>query len=83
MTTTDSSTNLGTLEGLVLRDGNGILYEVPCAVVERYRVSSERADELSTQSDPAPAAVSQLATANWSLHGAVYAPSAPFPPAAL
>jgi hypothetical protein len=35
------------LEGLVLRDSRGWLYEVPCLVIERYRVPEERAMELA------------------------------------
>ncbi|MGD9890997.1 MAG: hypothetical protein AB7R89_18205 [Dehalococcoidia bacterium] len=35
------------LEGIVLCDGDGALYEVPYLVIERYRVSTDREKELT------------------------------------
>jgi hypothetical protein len=63
------------LEGLVLRDGQGALYEVPCLLIERYRVTDERAAELAGQSRaasmPAPEG-GVLGAAAWSVQGGVY-----------
>jgi hypothetical protein len=54
------------LEGLILRDDAGSLYEVPCALIERYRVSVDRAAEIGAPPG-APAALP------WVLHGGSYA----------
>ena len=63
------------LEGLVLRDGQGIFYEVPCVVIERYRVSVERAAELSARKDVASSAGERTdgGALAWSIAEGVYA----------
>jgi hypothetical protein len=59
------------MEGLVLRDGDGAFYEVPRVVIERYRVTEERAAELTAElpADMAPVSL----TLAWRVTSAVYA----------
>lgn len=63
------------LEGIVLSNGRGDLYEVPCLVIERYRVSEERATELaaglgSTKADSDDGRFEDEAP--WSVQGGIY-----------
>ena len=63
------------LEGIVLSNGRGDLYEVPCLVIERYRVSEERATELaarlgSGQADSDDGRCKDEAP--WSVQGGIY-----------
>ena len=63
------------LEGIVLSNGRGDLYEVPCLVIERYRVSEERAQELaaglgSTRADSDDGRCEDEAP--WSVQGGIY-----------
>jgi hypothetical protein len=63
------------LEGLVLRDGQGWIYEVPCLVIERYRVTDERAAELTARpagSARQPVSAATLASLAWTVQGGVY-----------
>jgi hypothetical protein len=58
------------LEGLVLRDSAGRFYEMPLMVVERYRVSEARAEELAGQ---AASDVHGFAERMWIVAGGIYA----------
>lgn len=62
------------MEGIILRDHDGALYEVPSLVIERYRVSADRAVELSG----AAAMPDEIETgAWWTVAGAVFRPVQP------
>ncbi len=56
------------LEGLVLRDSTGALYEVPRVVIERYRLAAEYESAPDYDARDTP---------TWSVHAAVYAPEPP------
>jgi len=58
-------------EALILSDHAGALYEVPRAVIERYRLSQDEA-ALVAQGSAAGGGETAL---RWSVEGAVYAPS--------
>jgi hypothetical protein len=65
------------LEGLLLRDGEGAYYEVPCVIIERYRIASV----FTTQPQQRPAVDGagnrDLAPDSaWIVAGGVYAPPA-------
>lgn len=64
------------LEGLVLGDEHGNLYEVPCLVIERYRVTEERAKDLTTAHTEADSTFGDRWEAAkhtpWAVRGAVY-----------
>lgn len=65
------------LEGLVLRDAHGVLYEVPCTLIERYRVTEEQAAELAEllAATDGPAASSIPESDAWIVRGGVFAPA--------
>lgn len=56
------------LEGLILFDGTAY-YELPVAVIARYRVPEERRGEVGAP----PVALAAIATP-WLVHGCIYAP---------
>jgi hypothetical protein len=62
------------LEGLVLRDGSGRLYEVPRVVIERYRMEVERAAELmgTTAAEASARWLGVLRPAAWTVDGGIY-----------
>jgi hypothetical protein len=63
------------LEGLVLSDADGAFYEVPRVVIERYRVTDERAAELAAElTDDVIGMSLSLA---WRVTRALYAARAP------
>src|SRR4051812_20728890 len=63
------------LEGLVLSDADGAYYEVPRVVIERYRVTDERAAELAVElTDDVIGMSLSLA---WRVTRALYAARAP------
>ncbi len=70
MTVVSEQVGDSNLEGLVLRDGAGAFYEVPCVVIERYRVPVERAVELLHEAADDPA---RFAMPHWVVHGGIYA----------
>jgi len=65
------------LEGLLLRDGHGNIYEVPCTVIERYCVTEERAAELrerlATDRRASSAGPDQRTVLWWALEGGISA----------
>ncbi len=65
----------GDLEGLILSDGSGAFYEVPTAVIARYRVPAEEASRLGHGGPPPGAA--DVHRPGWTVCGAVYTPRAP------
>lgn len=62
------------VEGVILRDHDGALYEVPSLVIERYRVSADRAAEL-TDERAAPDGPDGVRW--WTVAGAIFGPAQP------
>jgi hypothetical protein len=61
------------LEGLVLRDGAGRLYEVPRAVIERYRVvATEIAERTAATADALQAGLGTMRPAAWRVAAGIY-----------
>jgi hypothetical protein len=58
------------LEGLILHDGSAY-YEVPCLVIERYRVSDQRHAEIAATGE-----ADHSAQPAWIVYGGIYAPPA-------
>lgn len=62
------------LEGIILRDSANALYEVPALVIERYRVTPDRAAELAVD---AAALGGAGGGAWWTVAGAIFGPLPP------
>jgi hypothetical protein len=68
MTREARDTGIDHLEGLILHDGSAY-YEVPCLVIERYRVSEQRHAEIAAARD-----ADSSAEPVWIVYSGIYAP---------
>lgn len=83
--TRDTDNSRLRLEGLVLSDEFGTLYEVPCVVIERYRLleTPPGAEDSAAGANASHTAVGVHQPAPWMVRGGVYVAAASTPPLRL